>query len=408
MNLLIHDLDKEEWAKIADQYAGWDVVSDNGGIKPCAGCFGCWIKNPGQCIIKDGYEDMGERIHRADEVVVMSRYTYGGFSSFVKNVIDRSISYMLPFFEMYRSEMHHMPRYVGMKNFTFIFRGYDLTEDDKTRARSYVEAVCRNLQSACKDVIFEEDKRDPDVRLGLASKEETNAEGSSNGAGISDLSGKTVFLNCSPRGKESNSYRFLNQLETRLDGDVERLDLVSLNGRYAELAEALDAADRLVLGMPLYVDGVHAAPLRLMEMMEYMKRKAMASEEDSADFSDKKVYVVVNMGFYESHQLVNLLGMVKVWCEKCGYTYGGALAIGAGEMLGMMMRMPDISKGPTKNVATGMDKLSEAINTSGTTEDIYVGPNRFPRYLYLKAGNSSWHSKAKANGLKQIDIYRKY
>ena len=48
------------------------------------GCFSCRSKTPGQCIVRDGYENMGALIHQADEVIVISRYTFGGFSVFVK------------------------------------------------------------------------------------------------------------------------------------------------------------------------------------------------------------------------------------------------------------------------------------------------------------------------------------
>ena len=35
MNLLIHDLNEEEYKKIAKYYEDWEVISDNGSIKPC-------------------------------------------------------------------------------------------------------------------------------------------------------------------------------------------------------------------------------------------------------------------------------------------------------------------------------------------------------------------------------------
>ena len=56
MNLLIHDLNEEEWNRISEKYKGWEIISDNGTIKPCIGCFGCWLKTPGRCVIKDGYD----------------------------------------------------------------------------------------------------------------------------------------------------------------------------------------------------------------------------------------------------------------------------------------------------------------------------------------------------------------
>ena len=96
MKLVIHDLNPEEWEQIREEYAENDIISDNGKIQPCIGCFSCWNRTPGQCVIHDGYENMGKLIHDAEEVVVISRYTWGGFSSFVKGVFDRSLGYVLP------------------------------------------------------------------------------------------------------------------------------------------------------------------------------------------------------------------------------------------------------------------------------------------------------------------------
>ena len=48
------------------------------------------------------------------------------------------------------------------------------------------------------------------------------------------------------------------------------------------------------------------------------------------------VYVVSNLGFYESEQISILLEIVKNWCSRMGFPYGGGLAIGAGEMMGSL------------------------------------------------------------------------
>ena len=110
------------------------------------------------------------------------------------------------------------------------------------------------------------------------------------------------------------------------------------------------------------------------------------------------------MGFYESVQLKNLMSMVKTWCEKCGYTYGGGVAIGAGEMIGSIITSTD--KGPAKNAAQALDRLSSAINDLEDIEDIYADASGFPRALYMFAADSGWPKGAKQNGLKRKDLYR--
>ena len=31
------------------------VIMPQGTIHHCVGCFGCWVKTPGKCVIHDGY-----------------------------------------------------------------------------------------------------------------------------------------------------------------------------------------------------------------------------------------------------------------------------------------------------------------------------------------------------------------
>ena len=164
MKLVIHDLSADKWHEIADRYPDCIVISDNGTIRPCIGCFGCWNKDPGKCVVKDGYENMGYLIHHADEVVVISRYTYGGFSGFVKNVFDRSLAYVLPHFELVNGQSHHKKRYEEEKPYTYIFYGHDISDEDKRSAIRYVNAVSTNMRTFVKDVQFIENQEEKTER----------------------------------------------------------------------------------------------------------------------------------------------------------------------------------------------------------------------------------------------------
>ena len=143
--LVIHDLPRDVWKRMRHAYSGWAVVSEKQPIHPCIGCFGCWNKTPGQCVVKDGYEKMGALIHHAREVVVISRYTYGGFSGFVKNVFDRSLGYVLPQFEIINGESHHQKRYENHRTEEIPARseGSDYSSDRYGNHRPVYPPVCR-------------------------------------------------------------------------------------------------------------------------------------------------------------------------------------------------------------------------------------------------------------------------
>lgn len=155
MNLIIHDLTKEQWEALALPISeNTRIISDNGTIHKCIGCFGCWIKTPGQCIIPDEYQRMGEFFSQAEEMTVISRCSFGGYSSFVKNVLDRSISYILPFFEIRKGEMHHKSRYRNQLALTSIFYGDDITEAERDMARKLAKANALNMNGKVKSVLF--------------------------------------------------------------------------------------------------------------------------------------------------------------------------------------------------------------------------------------------------------------
>ena len=157
MNLIIHDLSKEQWEALAFPLKEETKIIDNSGkIKKCMGCFGCWLKTPGRCVIPDEYQRMGELAAKAEELTIISKCSFGSYSSFVKNVLDRSISYVLPFFEIREGEMHHRKRYDNQFLMRVIFYGSDITEEEKETAKELVKANAANLHGKVKEVLFVE------------------------------------------------------------------------------------------------------------------------------------------------------------------------------------------------------------------------------------------------------------
>lgn len=154
MKVVIHDLDKKAWSRLANVTSDVKVISDNGSIKRCVGCFGCWVKTPGQCVIADDYQKMGELLGSTEELVIISHCSFGGYSSFVKNVLERSISYVLPYFEMRGGEMHHKARYENHIRMRVYFYGDDITEAEKDTAKKLVEANATNFQAIVDEVTF--------------------------------------------------------------------------------------------------------------------------------------------------------------------------------------------------------------------------------------------------------------
>lgn len=155
MKILIHDLEESELKELLPVNPE-DLIIVSGGeaIQHCIGCFGCWIKTPGACVIRDKYGDMGEKLSKCQEVIIISKCFYGGFSPFVKNVLDRSISYIHPYFAFRNGEMHHRRRYDNHIDLKVWFYGDNITDHEKKTAEKLVQANAINLDCIVKKIAF--------------------------------------------------------------------------------------------------------------------------------------------------------------------------------------------------------------------------------------------------------------
>ncbi len=148
MDILIHDIDMEQFQLLfpkADKRL--HIISDTGNIRNCIGCFGCWIKTPGKCVLRDEYNNIGVIFAQAENVFIISRCYYGGYSPFVKNILDRSIPYLLPFFKIMNNETHHKRRYKNNLQFSVYFYGDKITIQERKTAQDLVKANALNFNA---------------------------------------------------------------------------------------------------------------------------------------------------------------------------------------------------------------------------------------------------------------------
>ena len=102
---------------------GWDVTSltlRDMQIAPCLGCFGCWVRTPGVCVINDAQRDIMRMAFQSDLLVFLTPVTFGGVSAEIKKVIDRFMSIVLPLFVRVKGEIHHVRRYSKHPHLFFV------------------------------------------------------------------------------------------------------------------------------------------------------------------------------------------------------------------------------------------------------------------------------------------------
>jgi multimeric flavodoxin WrbA len=69
-------------------------------IEPCKGCFSCWLKTPGKCVIKDDMTEMLEKIKTKPDIVVFATPLYVfNVTGLMKNFMDRTVPLADPHFD---------------------------------------------------------------------------------------------------------------------------------------------------------------------------------------------------------------------------------------------------------------------------------------------------------------------
>jgi hypothetical protein len=93
-------------------------------------------------------------LSKCEELIIISKCIYGSYSPFVRNVLDRSIPYLLPYFVTKNGETHHQNRYEHRFSLSVHFYGNDVTPAEKITAGNLVAANSVNLYSTGNKVYF--------------------------------------------------------------------------------------------------------------------------------------------------------------------------------------------------------------------------------------------------------------
>jgi len=79
-------------------------------INPCHGGFICWLKTPGECWQKDDMQMLYPKLSEADIYVFGTPVYVDGVSGPMKNLLDRIIPLVQPFFELRDGHCRHLVR----------------------------------------------------------------------------------------------------------------------------------------------------------------------------------------------------------------------------------------------------------------------------------------------------------
>lgn len=365
----------------------------------CTGCFGCWVRTPGACVIRDSLGDLGALLVRTSELVLVSLNAFGGLSPLVKRALDRSIGYLHPDFRVVDGQLHHRMRYAAHELSLSCLLYGPSTARERACFRRIAAAVALNLGARLADVRFPATEKD------VASSADAGGAADADAAPIEPdtpvapdasvgprpattrphaLPRRVALLNASPRGARSTTARLLADFAEALPvyARTSGVDAPELVG--ATDAEGLAECDAVVLGYPLYVD---ALPSGLVETLTRARGELAPGSG---------VYALCNMGFYEPEQIAPSFLVIENFCAAAGACWRGGVAVGGGGMVPATAAMPRMGM-MRRGVSESIDRLVLAL-LAGKDAGVIEARPPVPRWAYRLAAQAQWRRLARESG----------
>ena len=154
MNLIISDTPLDIDVSGRSNIAYVDLSQRS--ISNCVGCFGCWVKTPGKCVIRDDATKIYPLIAQSENVLYVSRVKYGSFDTPMKTILERAIPIQKAFIRLHHGETHHVQRDVKEKNATIIAYG-EITREERELFERLVARNAHNMQFRTWRVLFVSD-----------------------------------------------------------------------------------------------------------------------------------------------------------------------------------------------------------------------------------------------------------
>lgn len=113
-------------------------------IQNCIGCFGCWTKTPGKCVIRDDAIEVYPYIAKSDTLLYISHIKYGSYDTVMKTMLERCIPVQQAFIRLLKGETHHIQRDVIPKRATILAYG-DICDAEKEIFKRLVARNAYNM-----------------------------------------------------------------------------------------------------------------------------------------------------------------------------------------------------------------------------------------------------------------------
>ncbi len=380
-------------------------------VRSCNGCFGCWIKTPGECFSPDDGHTIRRAVIHSDFTLWASPLRMGFPSARLKMVMDKSIPLIHPYFVVENNEAHHRPRYDHYPRLGLLLSAEDDTTADDVRIVSDIfSRTALNMKSRLEFAFLTDQPIDAVAQALTANQPGTvpfkHHLSPTNGVTIKSPQRLTVF-NGSPRGRKGNTPLLLEKFLAgfnAIPGNTSEVFDLNRQHNTPLFTQAFADAECVLLGFPLYTDAMPGLVKAFIETLEVYRHRA----------GNSPIGFLVQSGFPESTHSRHVERYLERLAARLGSPYLGTIVKGGVEGIRIM---PD---NMTRKLYTGLQQIGQVFAQTGRFDadllHALAKPEWYPSYLapvfklFVRTPLATfyWDGQLKKNGVYDQRFARPY
>ncbi|HET9912416.1 MAG TPA: NAD(P)H-dependent oxidoreductase, partial [Anaerolineales bacterium] len=341
-------------------------------LRYCIGCWGCWVKTPGECVSRDASLEMDRAVINADFVLWAAPLKMGFPAALLKMANDKHLPLIHPYMVVDHGEAHHLKRYARYPRVGLLVEKE--ADTDERDLQIVTDIHCRTALNFKTRLEFSLTTETPMAeivdRIAAQNARPLPLPGrlpATEGATITPPSRLTLF-NGSPRGKRGNTPIFLREFAQVFGGESEMHHLIQVKQTESHV-QAFAEAECAWIGFPLYTDSMPGSVKHFFEALEpLVGRKGNPS-----------VGFVVQSGFPEGLHSRYVERYLAKLAARLGSPYLGTIVKGNGE--GVRIMPPEM----TRSLFDDLHALGAGLARDGHLDPEILAhiatPERFPAYL---------------------------
>ncbi len=244
-------------------------------IRYCIGCFGCWVKTPGQCFAQDLSSQVLRAVLHSDFTIWASPLVMGYPSAILKRLMDKCIPLIHPYFVVDHNEAHHRARYSHYPRLGLLLaREADTSHEDVRIVTDLFSRTALNMKSALEFSLLTDQPVEAVVQAIMCQKRQEDASANTpaptRGVQLPTQPTRLTIFNGSPRGRKGNTPLLMEHFLkgfTSLEGRSGEIYHLNHLQDAASFSQAFGEAECVWLGFPLYTDAMPGIVKAFIELL---------------------------------------------------------------------------------------------------------------------------------------------